>query len=164
MKVTVELEGLPELLAQFRGVEVGMLDFRTLGTWDWVQSEFYKVEKAQFASEGAAGAGGKWTALNPAYAARKEKKWGPVPILQASGRLYRSMTSANADGVVEKRPLELILGSRVKYGGYHQKGTSRMAKRPPIDFTPEQETQLMKPIQTHLKQIVSQAKLIRLGD
>jgi len=162
MKVTVELEGLPELLTQFRGVEVGMLDFRTLGTWDWVQSEFYKIEKAQFASEGSAGASGKWTALNPAYAKRKEKKWGPMPILQASGRLYRSMTSANADGVVEKRPLELVLGSRVKYGGYHQKGTPTMAKRPPIDFTPEQETQLMKPIQAHLRQIVSQGKLTNI--
>lgn len=162
MKVTVELEGLPELLDKYRGVELGMLDFRTLGTWDWVQSEFYKIEKAQFASEGSAGAGGKWTALNPAYAARKEKKWGPMPILQASGRLYRSMTGPGGDAVVEKRPLELVLGSRVKYGGYHQKGTPTMAKRPPLDFTDEQERQLMKPIQAHLRQIVSQGKLTNI--
>jgi phage gpG-like protein len=188
MKVTVELEGLPELLDHYRGVEVGMLDFRTLGTWDKVQTEFYKVVWSQFTSEGGDGKSGKWQALSPRYAKRKDAKWGSMPILQASGRLWRSLTGKGTDSVAEQSALELVLGTKVPYAKYHQTGTKAPARRaggrakgfvgpvlnlmgpqrggmparPPIDFTEEQERQLMKPIQQHLRQIVSQAKLTSL--
>lgn len=159
MKPTVDIEGLPELLDAFEGVSRGMLDFRDLGTWDAVQFEFYKIEKEQFSSEGAAGASGKWKPLSSPYKERKARQYGAVPILTASGRLYRSLTSSGGDAVVEKRPLELVLGSRVPYARHHQSGTGRMPKREPISITPEQEKRLMKPVQDHLKQIVANAKL-----
>jgi phage gpG-like protein len=159
MKFTVEVEGLDELLRAFAGVEKGMLDFRDLGTWDAVQFEFYRIEKEQFQSEGSAGKSGKWKQLSSPYKERKQRQYGDVPILTRTGRLYRSLTSSGGDSVVEKRPLEMVLGSKVPYAGYHQSGTGRMPKREPISVTPEQEQQLMKPIQRHLKQIVANAKL-----
>lgn len=160
MKLDIALEGLPELLEAFRGVERGMLDFRDLGTWDEVQRRFYQIEKEQFGSEGAAGKSGKWAALTSPYREIKQKRYGEQPILQATGRGYKSLTSANSDSVVEKRPQELVLGSRLPYMKFHQTGTRRMKKREPISLTPEQERRMVvEPIQKHLRQIVANAKL-----
>jgi phage gpG-like protein len=160
---SIQIEGMSELLASFKTVEEGMLNFRQLGAWKGVQSEFYKIQKAQFGSEGSAGKSGKWQALSPGYAKAKQKRYGSRPILTASGTLYKSLTSANASGaVVEMTAQELTLGTSVKYVGYHQRGTKRMPRREPISFTNEQEKQLMKPIQDKLKQLIANAKLTQL--
>lgn len=159
MKLDVEIVGLNEVLAAFKGVEKGMLDFRDLGTWDAVAFEFHRIEKEQFGSEGGAGKSGKWAPLTSPYKEIKDRKYGPLPILQRSGRLYKSLTSSGGDAVVEKRPQELVIGTRTPYAGYHQTGTSRMKARPPISVTPDQEKQLLKPIEKHLRQIVANAKL-----
>jgi hypothetical protein len=150
--VTVEVEGINDLIARFGIVLKGTEDLRQLGTWDWVQSEFYKIEKAQFGGEGI-GASGKWKALSPKYKKAKLAKYGPMPILQATGKLYKSMTSQGGDAVVEKTAQTMTLGSKLPYAGYAHK------PRPVIDFSPEQEKQLMKPIQTKLKQLIANARL-----
>jgi phage gpG-like protein len=159
VKVTVEVQGINDLVARFDQVRRGTEDFRQLGTWDWVQSEFYKVLKAQFGSEGAAGRSGKWKELSPKYKVWKQRKYGSLPILQLTGRLYRSLTSQGGDAVVEKSAQEMTLGTRVPYAGYHQSGTGRMSARKVIDFSPEQEKQLKRPIQEKLKQLIANARL-----
>jgi len=159
MKLEIEIEGMADLLARFKGIEAGMVDFRQLGTWDAVVSEFRKIEIEQFDSEGSKGAGGKWKALSTKYAVRKQKKWGGVPILQASGRLYKSLTSQTGDSVVEKTAQELTIGTSLKYAGYHQKGTRKMPQREPISFTEDQKRRLARPIQDKLRQLVANAKL-----
>ncbi len=163
MKLDIEIEGLDELLAAFKGVEAGMLDLRQLGTWKAVASEFRKIEKQAFNSEGGSGRSGKWKELSSPYKARKAKKWGNVGILTASGQLYRSLTQEGSTGAVyEESAQEMTIGTSIKYAGYHQKGTSRMPKREPISFTDAQEKQLMQPIQNKLKQLVANARLRNL--
>lgn len=185
MNITIETVGLQELLDAFHGVEKGMLDFRDLGTWDAVEREFHKIQVEQFNSEGGAGKSGKWQALSSPYKEIKDKKYGQLPILQRSKRLYKSLTSRNADSVFEVSAMEIVLGTKVPYAGYHQTGTRApgrraggrakgfvgpvfnlqgphkggMPARQPISLTNEQEAQLLKPIQKHLKQIVANAKL-----
>lgn len=160
MQLNIEVEGANQLLASFLAVQKGIVDLRQLGTWDWVQSEYYKIVKAQFGSEGGAGLSGKWKPLTPKYRERKIKKYGDMPILQASGRFYKSMTSEGADGsITEKKPQELTLGSSVPYGPYHQKGGGSLPRREVISFTPDQEKRLVKPIETKLKQLIANAKL-----
>ncbi len=155
----IALEGLLELLATYKGVEKGMLDFRDLGTWDEVQRRAYRAIDAQFAAEGK-GKSGKWTQLTSPYKEIKAARYGPVPILTATGKMRRSLTTSGGDAVVEKRPLELVLGSRDPKAAFHQSGTRRMKARPIIDFTPEQEREIVvEPVQRHLKQIVANAKL-----
>lgn len=159
VKITIDVEGEQAVINAFQKVERGILDLRQLGTWKWVASEFYKVEKAQFGSEGSAGKSGKWKSLTSPYKEIKAKKWGDQPILQASGRLYKSLTANGADSVYEESNLELTLGSSLPYAGYHQKGTRKMAARPPISLNDEQITQITKPIQKKLEQLIDNAKL-----
>jgi phage gpG-like protein len=155
----IEIEGMADLLARFKGVEEGMLDFRQLGAWRAVASEFRKIEKEQFDSEGSKGESGKWKQLSPKYAIRKLAKWGDVPILQASGKLYRSLTQENAEGAVyEETAQELTLGTSIPYAAYHQRG-GRVPQREPISLTREQKDRLMQPVQDKLRQLIANAKL-----
>lgn len=161
MAITVEIEGMDALLATFKDVERGMLDFRQLGAWKGVKSVFYKLEKQAFSSEGSSGASGKWAALKPNYEKVKIRRWGKQPILTASGALYRSMTGGEGS-VYEESAQELVIGSSIKYGQYHQTGTSKMKARPPLSFTGDQEKQLMEPIADKLKQLIQNARLRNL--
>lgn len=162
MKVEVTIEGTEELLRAFGKVQRGIVDLRQLGTWDAVAAVFYKIVYGQFASEGADGKSGSWKKLSPKYEAAKFRKWGQVPILQASGRLWRSLTQKGAkDSVYAAKAMELTIGSSVEYGGYHQsrKPRTRLPRRPPLDFTEDHEKQLAKPIQQKLRQLIENARL-----
>lgn len=156
----IEVEGMKELLATFKTIEEGMLDFRQLGTWKAVAHEFRKIEKEQFSSEGSAGRSGKWKPLTAKYAERKQKKYGSMPILQATGKGYRSLTVEGAEGAVyNESAQELVIGSSIPYMAYHQRGSNRLPKREPVSFTEAQEQQLVKPVQDKLRQLIANAKL-----
>jgi phage gpG-like protein len=161
MKVEITVEGADDLVARFATVEKG-LDFRELGTWDAVATEFRKIEYEQFASEGADGASGAWQALSTEYAARKLKQWGQVPIMQASGRLWRSLTQKGSkDAVEEQTATELTLGTTVEYAKYHQSKEPRkkLPRRPLVDLTDAQTARLGGVIQGKMKQLIANAKL-----
>jgi len=145
------VEGIPDLIARLGYVERGTADLRQLGTWDAVQKEFYAIEKEAFASEGGTGATGKWAPLTAKYKAWKLKKYGPLPILQRTGQLYKEMTTEA--GVVEKKEQEMTLGSNLKYAGYAD------AKRKVVSLTAAQEERLEKPIVAKMKQLIANAKL-----
>lgn len=159
MKITVEVKGTEKLIRQFDDVKKGFLDLRQLGTWDLVQAEFYKIEKKQFASEGGSGKSGKWSALTPRYKAWKDKHFPGQPILQLTGKLMKDMTSSA--GIVEKRQMELTLGTRQPYAQYHQRGTFKMKARPILDLTEAHEKQLTDPIRKKLRQLAYNAGLAR---
>lgn len=159
VKFHIEVDGAAETYAAFGKVERGVLDLRQLGTWDWVQSIYYKVLKEQFASEGGSGASGTWKPLSSPYKERKQKLYGDMPILQATGKMYRSLTGEGGDAVVDKQPLEMTLGSRDPKSAYHNRGGGRLPQRKILDFTPDQVKQIMKPIQTKLEQLIDNAKL-----
>lgn len=163
MNVSIQIEGGNELRAAFKTVEAGLLDLRKLGTWDTVATEFRKIEKEIFGSEGAQGASGKWEPLSVPYAARKTKKWGSVPILQASGRLYKSLTQRGGpDAVYETAPQEMTIGTKVPYAGYHQTGTNRMQQRKPVDLTDAHVDRLAKSISQKVRQLAANARLQEL--
>jgi len=67
--------------------------------------------------------GTPWAALNPKYAKQKEKKWGTVGILFASGALRHSIQIFPVDD--ESR----AIGTDIPYAPFHQYGTIKMPKR-----------------------------------
>lgn len=156
---TTEVIGERELKAAFETVEKGMLDLRQLGAWNAVQSKFYKVEKELFASEGGSGKSGRWQQLSSPYKEVKARRYGPMSILQATGQMYRSLTSTTGDSIVEKTAQTLALGTRLKYAGMHHRGGGRLPQRKPIDMTDAQEKRVLKPIGDKLKQLAANAKL-----
>lgn len=158
MKLDYTVSGVPEVVAALSKVTRGIGDLRQLGTWKMVRSEFQKVVSEQFAAEGR-GQSGKWKRLKPSYAAVKLKRWGSQPILQASGRGYKALTSSNGDSIFEEQPQEATFGTSLAYMGFHQKGTSKMAARPVIDFTDEQRARVFAPISKKLEQLIDNAKL-----
>lgn len=103
----------------------------------------------QFASEGARSK--KWAPLSPIYAAWKAKRWGAKPILEASGRLQRSLTSTGGENI-ERRPGKdtLEFGTIVPYASYHQTGTKTMPQRKILDLTSNDRRATMKLLQRFL--------------
>jgi phage gpG-like protein len=61
------------------------------------------------------------------YQQQKIKKWGfDYPLLKASGKLERSITTPNAEGSINIiTPLSLVIGTSIPYGIYHQSDSPR---------------------------------------
>lgn len=162
MNITLNVSGVEELKAAFNQVVEGIKDFRRGDVWGKVQRVFYKIENELFTSEGASGASGKWAPLSSPYAEIKAKKWGAVPILTASGRMWKAMSSETGDSVVDKQAQSMTIGTSLKYPGYHQAGTGRMAQRKVVDLTESQQADIVAPIILRAKQIADNAKLSKL--
>lgn len=115
--------------------------------WDAIVDDFLEIEERQFDSEGRHGSGG-WDPLSPDYAAWKLAQVGPKPILEFTGDLRRSLT----DGP-EVRILEhswAVFGSADPKGAYHQQGTDRMPRRPPVDLTEAERRRWVKMVQRYI--------------
>jgi len=113
--------------------------------FELVADAFAKLELAQFVTEGAAG-GEPWAALSPSYAARKARTHPGRPILVRSGDMRRDFTS-RPFGVERISSDTMVLGSSLAYARYHQTGTPRMPRRPPVNLTEKQRRALVKVIQ-----------------
>ena len=88
----------------------------------------------QFATEGERGSGG-WAPLQESTIAAKAAAGLDPHILQATGALMESLTGRGGDNIEEVSDDHLVLGSRVAYGKFHQKGTSKMPARKPVEFS-----------------------------
>jgi len=149
IRFTGEVDGIPVLDRAFNRVEEHISDFRSI--WPNVAKEFYAIEEAQFQSEGARGASGKWAALSPAYKRWKEIHYPGEPILKLAHPLYESLTSPDApDSIFRMEATEMTLGSRTPYATAHQKGAGRMPARPPISLTESDKRRIQKSIQAGL--------------
>lgn len=87
-----------------------------------IQNDWMKANQAQFSLKGS----GQYPPLSPTYAARKAITHPGAPILVRSGRLRDSMTKkGTADTISEIGRLNMVLGTRVPYGIYHQNDAPR---------------------------------------
>lgn len=135
LKITVQNTEL--VVAALRGVEGEITDLQSV--WKAIEPVWRGIMVDQFSTEGGAGASGKWAPLSPAYAEIKSQRFGDQPILQATGRLYRSLSGKTTDTIAHYDKQAAEYGSSVPYGEYHQTGTSRMPRRPPIDLSDDQK-------------------------
>lgn len=88
---------------------------------------FVSAMDSQFDSEGGYGAGG-WAPLSPRYAAWKQQQYPGRGILEATGALRDSLTTSL--DVNEVGPRSMTVGSRVRYGRYHQSRRPRRTSLP----------------------------------
>jgi phage gpG-like protein len=134
-----------------KGVTDGLNDLRP--AWPKVDEIVRAFMKQVFVSEGAYG-GRKWVALNQAYAAKKRRRWGARPILQASGQLFGSFTARNhPDHVYRVGPTFGEFGSRRLYAKAHQYGipARSLPARPIIrKFTKAEGERVVDAILAHL--------------
>jgi len=88
-----------------------------------IQRDFYKSEKAIFSLKGP----GQYPDLAPSTKNEKFRDFGfRYPILKRTGRLERSVTSANSpDSISFVGKKTLIIGTSVPYGIFHQSDEPR---------------------------------------
>ena len=152
-RFTFELDGAVVMDRAFNRIEKEIEDHRFL--WPAVSQEVYAIEREQFATEGSAGASGKWAALSKAYAKFKAVVFPSQTILKATTSLFESVTSPDAPGAIF-RPEQgmLTIGTSHEAAIYHQRGTSRMPARKIYSFSEQQKRRLQKAIQIGLVQLI----------
>lgn len=99
------------------------------------------------------GSGG-WTPLNDEYRLQKVREVGAIPILQFSGKMYRSLTEPGAPGFVrEETATALFVGSSNPLARYHQEGAGRLPKREVIVITDAEGRDHMEVIEENYRGI-----------
>uniref|UniRef100_A0A6M3J2S8 Putative tail protein n=1 Tax=viral metagenome TaxID=1070528 RepID=A0A6M3J2S8_9ZZZZ len=115
--------------------------------WDLIRDDFAARNQDWLDSEGK----GSFAPLSPAYAAWKEVHFPGMKILQRTRRLYNSLTDVNdADFIYAPEKLRVILGTKVRYGRYHQVGTRRMPRRPILKLGKDAAVQWARMIHQYL--------------
>lgn len=115
---------------EFQGVLKSAI--KQIGNLKWalqrISEDFYISEKAIFQLKSRGG----YTDLDDVYAKRKQKKFGfTYPILKATGRLEKAITSKNSpDSINIVGKQTLIIGEKTGYGIYHNSNKTPRKKIP----------------------------------
>lgn len=125
LRITVQ--GEQSMRALFRGVTDITSDLSRY--WPAVVDEVYAIEQEAFSSEGSSTRDGRWTALDPTYAAQKARLFPGKRILERTGALRDSLTGGPG-GRVTMRPMSLLIESQVPYGSFHQEGDGLIRRAP----------------------------------
>lgn len=82
---------------------------------------------------------GDWPELNAGYARDKEETVGNLPVLQYSGRMYRSLTEEGAANFVREEEAETLkVGTSDPKARAHHKGAGRLPVRIVMKATDEE--------------------------
>lgn len=99
-----------------------------------VEDWFYRTEREQFSSQGAAGASGTWPRRAPATErANALSGRGTFPTLVRSGQMRDALTRPGGLGMLIERTGDQIIFHLPHPAGLHQRGTRRMPARKVVD-------------------------------
>lgn len=119
--------------------------------WDQLEHDFIQTQLNVFSMEGAVDNRARWQPLSPMYAAWKQRVYGNLSILQLTRRMMRSLTEPNhPDMVLVKERDAFVIGTRVPYAIFHQKGTRKMPQRKVIELTELQKRRWVSIIHRYL--------------
>ena len=149
MSIQITVDGKDEFNRAFNRLDASFDDLSPI--WPDVRDHFWQIEKDQFASEGGKGGSGRWKQLSERYNKQKIARYGAGKgILEASGRLMKSLTGNNPGSVYTATKTDIAVGTMVPYGIYHQRGSGNLPERKPISFSADQRKSMMKVIQKAL--------------
>ena len=113
----------------------------------------------QFDSEGRGPTAGAWAALSSQYEAWKEGAHPGQPILVATGGLREALTvDGSAHALRDYSSSQFNYGTQgLDYASFHQTGTARMPPRPPFDFGPDFERELVRAASAGVRDAVREA-------
>lgn len=132
-------------------------DFRPV--WGQLRDDFWKIEEAQFESQGARGGTG-WAPLSMSYKAWKDKWFPGKPILELTGNL-KIMFTVGIGMAIEMMPLTLLMRPTNETAYYHQAGTGRMPARPVVQLTEDDKRRWIKMIQNYVYDMAKKEGLAR---
>ncbi len=134
-----EVEVLGEKLVSRELISRGERALHPWPFWNAAADFLIRVEKAQFATDGAYASGG-WDDLELSTIAKKRREGMPFPErpLHGRGDMEQSLTQrGNSMQKLRMTENELVFGSHVKYLKYHQSPAPRtvIPRRTPLDMT-----------------------------
>lgn len=103
----------------------------------------------QFESEGNRGSGG-WAPLKETTVLAKAAAGLDPHILQATRSMMESLTHVGGNHIERITDSELLFGSKDPKGKFHQKGTSKMPARKPVDFTEVDRRNFVRTLQRYI--------------
>ena len=123
-----------------------------------IRDDFTLETTRSFVSLGKS-TGHPWKPLSPPYETWKSKHFPGRPLMVLTGRLARSLTTETDRNFIfaRKGGTSLTLGSRVKYAGYHQRGTERLPARPLFIMNREIATRWATALRDELDTILEKA-------
>jgi phage gpG-like protein len=115
--------------------------------------------KRQFDTEGSGPNAGAWAQLSAQYEAWKAGAHPGEPILVATGALRDALTvDGSTHALRDYSSTTFNFGTQgLEYASFHQLGTSRMPARPPFDFGPEFERELLRAAAAGVRAAVKEA-------
>ena len=123
----VTATGMREFADKISLIRGRMGDF--VPVWEVVEKVFHKMEEIRFDSEGPG-----WAPLAASTLAFKDMNNYPSDILIRTGDLQQSLLGYEGS-ISELTPDTLEVGTSIDYAQYHQKGTSKMPRRPLISIS-----------------------------
>jgi hypothetical protein len=96
---------------------------------DW----FYRTEREQFDSQGAAGRLGRWQPPSPATARRKAIEGRGFQLLVNRGQMRDALTRPGGLGSLVERTGDTVIFRLPSPAGFHQTGTRKMPQRKVVD-------------------------------
>ena len=134
VEIRISTAGADEVAGALFSIGRFLDDWR--GAWPAVAERVRVQARRQFASEGGTGRAGRWAPLSDRYRAWKQRYYPGRKILELTGRLRDSLSDSGHPDALEIRGATfLFIGSRVPYAGWHQEGTGRLPRRPPLSPT-----------------------------
>lgn len=106
-------------------------DFRRFWS-EYFAPQFFQDVQDNMTAEGRMVGG--WRALSPKYAAWKLRKYGPKPILQATGAMKRSLQLGGPGNVMRVTRAKAIFGTTDRKAPFHNRGAGRLPKRKLLYF------------------------------
>ncbi|BCW95085.1 MAG: hypothetical protein KatS3mg018_0567 [Fimbriimonadales bacterium] len=91
--------------------------------------------------------------LSARYARYKARRYPGAPILTRSGRMRASLAGLTGDSIADVSPDRLVYGTRAPYALYHQMGTRKMPKRPPLRLSKPLTTRILAALRRYLVEV-----------
>jgi phage gpG-like protein len=108
------------------------------------------VERSQFDSEGRTGSGG-WAPLKPRTVASKAARGLDPRILRATDHLRKSLTNKTSPDHIEQINADTwFFATRDPKAKFHQTGTRKMPRRPPVELSERNRRAIVKIVQRHI--------------
>ena len=138
----ITIDGIPRVLSLFS--RFGDAADNLEGAFEEIGDDFKRMESERFAAGGPG-----WAPLTPRYAAWKSAHYPGRPILTREGSLREGL-SGGSRYIQRISRKEGEYGTSVPWAIYHQRGTSRMVARKPIEVKSADRTRWARIIQRHV--------------
>ncbi len=131
----LELEAFGEQLISRKILRVADRAVDARPAWREIRRAFVEAEADLFATEGAS-SGRAWQELSPVTVEIKEREGSDSRILHGRGDLEASLATLGGPDQIFEAALEwMVFGTAVPWARWHQRGTTILAVRRPLDFS-----------------------------